>query len=141
MDLNGSVEIQMMNEEILLAKNILRDVTSRRIEFESRKTFLQSKLYDHLLKKKSDMERKIQEVMVQDSPESNTRAIANIECHLEKVKSEISIKTQEIDSAGIISEELSSQVRKTQEILEKFKCEKQRRQLNLTSQREKVSST
>lgn len=80
-----------MNQEIQQAHDLFKNVSGRRLELESQKNLIESKLSDHLMKKKCDLEKLIQEKSASglNTTEANLRALKNMETHLNQLQTRL----------------------------------------------------
>lgn len=132
----------MLNNEIQQAKKMLKNINVRRLEVDSLKNLLESKLNDHLLKKKSDLEQAIQEKSASglNTTEANLQSLRNMETHLDKLQTKLLKSRDEMAEIEGKIAETSKKVVEAENLLEISQNRKVKQQAVLNKQIEAVSS-
>jgi chromosome segregation ATPase len=106
-------EMEILHQDIDRAKKVFQNTNVGRLELEGKKNLLESRLNDHLMRKKQDLERAIHEKSVcglTTQTETNQQAIRVIEEHLRKLESLMNKNKDEIGVAENKIAELSNYV-------------------------------
>nr|CAH0113588.1 unnamed protein product [Daphnia galeata] len=106
-------EMEILHQDIDSAKKVFQNTNVGRLELEGKKNLLESRLNDHLMRKKQDLERAIHEKSVcglTTQTETNQQAIRVIEEHLRKLESLMNKNKDEIGVAENKIAELSNYV-------------------------------
>lgn len=134
-------EVVLLNQEIQQAQKMFQNVNGRRMELESQKNVIESKLSDHLLKKKSDLEQAIQEKSASglNATEANLQVLKNMETHLNKLQTKLHKSRDEMADIEAKIAETSKKVVEAETELEVCQNRKLKQQAVLDKQIEIVS--
>lgn len=135
-------EINSLNQQIQDSKKRIGSINDRRVKVQSKKSHLESKLNDNLLKKKKELEKSIQErtVLVSDLNEAGLQTFTRIEDHVSSLKSKLDSCQDEIAEVEGRLSELHKLVDEASKDLESRKnematlyiaCEKQKKIVSL----------
>lgn len=116
-------KVDRLNQEIQSAKEKLQNVNATRLELEGRKNALESRLNDHLVRTKRDLEQMIHEKSVcgLNQTVANLQAITDMEEHLKKLESNMKKNEDEIKIIEDRIAGLSKAVAETQNELDATK--------------------
>lgn len=135
-------EVDVLHEDIYSAKKMYQNVNAGRLELEGKKNLLESRLNDHLMRKKQDLEQAIHEKSVcgSDRTEANQQAIRDIESHRRKLDSSLKRNKEEIGAVENKIAELWNSITETRKEFDKFSIDLQKQEILLEKSQAVVSS-
>lgn len=135
-------EVESLHEDIHSAKKMYQNVNVGRLELEGKKSILESRLNDHLMRKKQDLEQTIHERSVcgLDRTEANQQAIRDIEAHLKKLDSSLKRNKDEISAIENKITELTNSIVEERNKLDKFSIDLQKQEILLEKSQAVVSN-
>jgi predicted nucleic acid-binding Zn-ribbon protein len=140
--LEERAEVESLHEDIHSAKKMYQNVNVGRLELEGKKSILESRLNDHLMRKKRDLEQAIHERSVcgLDRTEANQQAIRDIEAHLKKLDSSFKRNKDEISAIENKITELTNSIVAERNKLDKFSIDLQKQEILLEKSQAVVSN-
>ncbi len=132
----------MLHEDIHSAKKMYQNVNAGRLELEGKKNLLESRLNDHLMRKKQDLEQAIHEKSVcgLDRTEANQQAIRDIEAHLKKLDSSLKRNKEEISAIENKITKLTNSIVEVRTNLDKYSIDLQKQEILLEKSQAVVSN-
>ena len=110
-----------LNQEIHNEKLLFRNANASRIEIERKKNLLESQLNDHLMKKKADLEKSIEEKSFRLNLAESDSVLSEMENLLDTLETRLNTSRDEIATIEKTISELSKNVGIAEKNLEKSK--------------------